>query len=332
MKAPQIKTPRLWVGIRNISDYSPFGVLLKERTVENEFFRRSFNGMEVDNEVKGKGNSYTTEFRQYDPRLGRWLSVDPLTTKYPWITPYAAFNNNPIYFIDIKGDESWPPSKLISNKSSAPILGSISEIQTYQQQNNQNIKSNYVTIAGIKYSELSTYSEQLKPIGDNLFTNGAGLVYQRSFIIVKQTDKEEDLGFYVYNQELITREYNLIVYQDKIDANNDKKISTVEINKEKERIIDSFIEELKVQISTIYKNQNEILESVDISISDSPLVKIKPDVIRKTINETYPDIILNISKDVGLTFAAAAIDANINTSGGSVDDATKIKEHHPKIE
>jgi RHS repeat-associated protein len=288
--------------------------------------------METDPEAKGKGNSYTTEFRQYDPRLGRWLSVDPLTTKYPWITPYSAFNNNPIYFIDIMGDESWPPSKLISNKSSAPVLGSISEIQTYQQQNNQNLKSNYVTIGDIKYSELSTYSEQLKPIGDNLFTNGAGLVYQRSFIVVNKTDKGEDLGFYVYNQELITREYNLSVTGGDVDANNDKKISTVEINKEKERIINSFIEELKVQISTIYKNQNEILESIDISISDSPLVKIKPDEIRKTINETYPDIVLNISKDVGLTFGAAAIDANINTSGGSVDDASKIKEHHPKIE
>lgn len=64
-----------------------------------------FNGMEVDNEVKGSGNSYTTEFRQYDPRLGRWLTLDPLMAKYPWASPYNAFNDNPMRFTDREGLE-----------------------------------------------------------------------------------------------------------------------------------------------------------------------------------------------------------------------------------
>jgi len=50
-----------WVGIRNIYDYSAFGVLLPERTVEGEFFRRSFNGMETDTEVKEMGIVITLE-------------------------------------------------------------------------------------------------------------------------------------------------------------------------------------------------------------------------------------------------------------------------------
>jgi RHS repeat-associated protein len=95
--------PRPWVGIRNISDYSPFGVLLKERTVESAFFRRGFNGMEADQEVKGKGSSYSTEFRQYDPRIGRWLSLDPEFANFPWQSPYVAFDNNPIVNTDPKG-------------------------------------------------------------------------------------------------------------------------------------------------------------------------------------------------------------------------------------
>jgi RHS repeat-associated protein len=59
--------------------------------------------METDNEAKGNGNSYTTEFRQYDPRLGRWLSLDPLMKQFPWMSPYVAFDNNPIFYTDPLG-------------------------------------------------------------------------------------------------------------------------------------------------------------------------------------------------------------------------------------
>jgi hypothetical protein len=43
--------------------------------------------------------------RIYDPRLRRFLSVDPLTKKYPWYTPYQFSGNNPIKFIDLDGLE-----------------------------------------------------------------------------------------------------------------------------------------------------------------------------------------------------------------------------------
>jgi RHS repeat-associated protein len=68
-----------------------------------EDYRYAFNGMEHDPEVSGDGNSYTTEFRQYDPRLGRWKSLDPLMAKFPHQSPYVAFDNNPIVFDDPLG-------------------------------------------------------------------------------------------------------------------------------------------------------------------------------------------------------------------------------------
>jgi RHS repeat-associated protein len=67
-----------------------------------------FNGAEKDNEVKGEGNSYTTEFRQYDPRLGRWLSPDPLMSQFPGWSPYVFAFDNPIWFNDPDGDA--PPT------------------------------------------------------------------------------------------------------------------------------------------------------------------------------------------------------------------------------
>jgi len=58
--------------------------------------------MEKDDEVSGEGNSYTTYFRQYDSRLGRWKSLDPIYHTFE--SPYVAMHNNPIFFDDPNGD------------------------------------------------------------------------------------------------------------------------------------------------------------------------------------------------------------------------------------
>ena len=75
------------------------------RTFNSTTYRYGFNGKENDNEVKGNGNSQDYGFRIYDPRLGRFLSVDPLFKEYPWYTPYQFAGNKPIWAIDRDGLE-----------------------------------------------------------------------------------------------------------------------------------------------------------------------------------------------------------------------------------
>lgn len=71
-------------------------------------YRYGFNGKENDNEAKGEGNQQDYGMRIYDTRLGRFLSVDPLTADYPELTPYQFASNSPIQNIDIDGLEgSW---------------------------------------------------------------------------------------------------------------------------------------------------------------------------------------------------------------------------------
>ncbi len=70
-------------------------------------YRFAFNGMEKDDEVKkGKGNHYSFGARCYDSRLGRWLSIDPVPHVH--LSPYNAFDNNPIYFKDPDGRDGVP--------------------------------------------------------------------------------------------------------------------------------------------------------------------------------------------------------------------------------
>ncbi|MCG2613738.1 RHS repeat-associated core domain-containing protein [Terrimonas sp. NA20] len=88
-------------------DYYPFGMIMPGRT--NGDYRYGFNGKENDNEVKGEGNQQDYGMRIYDPRLGKFLSVDPLAKSYPWYTPYQFAGNKPIAFIDRDGLEEASP-------------------------------------------------------------------------------------------------------------------------------------------------------------------------------------------------------------------------------
>jgi RHS repeat-associated protein len=78
---------------------------IKERTWSSSSYKHGFNGMEKDDEVKGEGNSLDFGARIYDGRLGRWLSVDPFARKFPNMSTYAGFGNNPILLIDTDGKE-----------------------------------------------------------------------------------------------------------------------------------------------------------------------------------------------------------------------------------
>lgn len=68
-------------------------------------YRYGFNGKEKDNEVNGYDNAYDFVARIQDPRLGRWLSVDPLQKKYADLSPYNFAGNSPIAFYDPNGKE-----------------------------------------------------------------------------------------------------------------------------------------------------------------------------------------------------------------------------------
>ena len=92
------------VGIRNTADYSPFGVQLDGRTQSGTQYRYGYQGSEKDDEVKGKGNSYTTHFRQLNTRTGRWNTRDPKEASIPYQTPYCSMDNNPIQKNDPLGD------------------------------------------------------------------------------------------------------------------------------------------------------------------------------------------------------------------------------------
>jgi RHS repeat-associated protein len=97
--------------------YTPFGVGLKNRDFISEKYRYGFQGQESDGEVKGEGNSINFTYRMHDPRIGRFLSIDPLAGKYAYNSPYAFSENRVIDAIELEGLEKYIYSKFHNEKT-----------------------------------------------------------------------------------------------------------------------------------------------------------------------------------------------------------------------
>jgi RHS repeat-associated protein len=69
-------------------------------------YRFGFNGQEKVNEIAGVGNSLDFGARIYDSRVARFLSLDPLSAKFPSESNYTFASNSPIVFIDQDGEYS----------------------------------------------------------------------------------------------------------------------------------------------------------------------------------------------------------------------------------
>lgn len=157
--------------------YYAFGMVMPSREYYSGRYRFGYNGKEKDDEMKGTGNSYTSEFRQYDPRLGRWLSIDPLAQGQPSYAPYKALFNNPIFWIDpsggteeerIKAVEA--AQKNIGKKYGEAIPGGgqfdCSGLVRNSMMQNKTISDPFTGTTGNGVSRIMSVSTQIKSVDD----------------------------------------------------------------------------------------------------------------------------------------------------------------------
>lgn len=102
--------------------YYPFGLPITGLSSQASGFK--------DNKHKYQSNEYTKEGlnwmdfhnRQYDPQLGRFLSVDPLAANTVRFSPYTGMNNNPVSVVDPLGLQGFQNP---ASQSATQLMGPI---------------------------------------------------------------------------------------------------------------------------------------------------------------------------------------------------------------
>jgi hypothetical protein len=112
-------------------------------------------------------------FRIYNPRIAKFLSVDPLMSSYPELTPYQFASNTPIQAIDLDGLEAY----IQYNKATSQIL-------LIPDESNINPKLSYKFVSSFEYKNLTPEQKSKANYGitvHGVFTGGhsdAGTVVQ----------------------------------------------------------------------------------------------------------------------------------------------------------
>ena len=179
-------------------DYYPFGMIQPGRSFSSGSYRYGFNGKENDNDVKGEGNQQDYGMRIYDPRLGRFLSEDPITKEYPELTPYQFASNRPIDGIDLDGLEFVkPPVKSARTLLVVPQTAG-TERYSFNRFYNAALKNNNIDV--MKVNDIVHLNNELTNVNkryDNILIADHGAVHKSS----------QKIGDYYYRPNRIESDY-----------------------------------------------------------------------------------------------------------------------------
>jgi hypothetical protein len=211
----------------NVSDYYSFGSEIAERSYDpvKPNYRFGFNKHERLDEVYGKGNVWNFGDYGYDARLGRRWNVEPNIKKYPWMSSYAVFGNNPLKYADWDGRDIHP--YLITGQDESGKM-----IYTYGK---LSTKLENVIRDILKTPEGYAFLSQFARAGQTI----AGYTF-------KETGKLADHDFFIYDYNYNTP--TTVLGQFGVDYNNKKNNLSFEI-----KILDTYREEFSIAETWVHE-------------------------------------------------------------------------------
>ena len=155
--------------------YDPFGMLLVGRNWEGgSEYRFGFNGKEGDDEIAGNANALDFGARVYDTRLGIWMSIDPLTAKFPSWSPYSFAMVSPISNVDFDGNENVIYLVLLPNSSTSLSTSDVTNIINLANSNFQalGVKTRVVLATEFCGSDISAFDPNKIDVTDGIAVLG----------------------------------------------------------------------------------------------------------------------------------------------------------------
>lgn len=169
----------------------------------------------------------------YDPEIGRWIGPDPLTEKYPEVSPYTFTLNNPMRFVDPDGRDVWEINEdgSIAKRTEDKTQDAFHMVNADGQRiDGQSIVFKYGTITGVtnpvnsKGESSTIFSVQGDDNATQLFefmanpgeTTNVEWSHvkigteesQRNWVGTSHSDEKTSVGGYAFEQREIIRENN----------------------------------------------------------------------------------------------------------------------------
>jgi RHS repeat-associated protein len=159
------------------TSYPSFGMQLPNRHESVTDFRYGFNGMEKDDEVKGEqGTSYDFGNRIYDPRIGRFLTVDNYKERFPGQSPFSFAQNSPIFGIDINGDSLYILVHTSGNKRGDDMLKAAALTRKYDIESSKGFDSKRDKVIVLDISDLGKLEQEVETTTKTYSKNYGGTV------------------------------------------------------------------------------------------------------------------------------------------------------------
>ncbi|WP_109435601.1 DUF6443 domain-containing protein [Aquimarina sp. AU119] len=254
--------------IREEKHYYPFGLQHNYGSSDPRSVKRGrphkygFNGIEL-NEDLGV-DLYEMPLRSYDPAIGRWTAQDPVV--HHMYSPYSAFDNNPVYYADPSGADSYSSAQ----DYFANYFNGIGDYDLADPRLNDYYMNRYGPSERNPYGDIFTASSLDVFYGTNP-TFGQGGIVDQNYAAYRESEVMDRL--YSRQSTISAGELNTInlvdfiqAYPSKINFNNTKT------KKDKESFLNQVIEWFGF-VKKFPNRSIPISEVIDLSLSEKEIDK-----------------------------------------------------------
>ncbi|TGN21923.1 DUF6443 domain-containing protein [Empedobacter tilapiae] len=228
-------------------------------------YKYKYNGQELQDELGL--NWYNYRYRNYDPAIGRFFGVDPISEDYYNISTYQFAHNNPVWKIEIEGLEGAPTT----NKDIQSEAGNNKAYNEWKQHNTSKYSLSEAFGAGSPWK----WSNSARVVANNFATRGASkdakdAVLKRNGPIAEDSDRGSDRGAYRHAlwSAIMTKEYGAETAKSVADSHEGTTIDISNKNNINNIVqADGIADELNNQIGRKYGEERSFATKKGLALT-----------------------------------------------------------------